>query len=74
MKKYTRKQLLQALGDCQGLFGELRNVVQNDRSLNRVAQAVGLCDSGFEFCIKVLSTEPPVEGTLLGKINRTDFV
>jgi hypothetical protein len=73
-KKYSRKQLLQALADCQGLFGELRNVVQNDRSPNRNAQAVGLCDSGFEFCLKVLSTEDPVEGTLLGKVDRRDFV
>lgn len=74
MARYSRKQLLQALGDCQGLFGELKNVVQNDRSPNRVAQGVGLCDTGFEFCLKVLSEEPPVEGSLLGKVDRKDFV
>lgn len=62
--KYTRKQLIIALGDCQQLFGQISSAA-SDRNPNRAADIDKLTKSGFELCIAVRSTEPPISGTLL---------
>lgn len=70
--KYTRKQLLQALGDCQSLFGQLQNVARNDRGMNRAAQIDRITTFGFENCLAVLGTEDPVAGSLFGACDISD--
>jgi len=68
-KKLTRKQLMQALGDRQSLFGQIQSAA-SDKNPNRAAEIDGLCKVGFEFCVEVLSTEPPVQGSLIGKYEK----
>lgn len=62
--KYTRKQLLIALGDCQSLFGRITGAA-SDRNPNRAEDIENLTSQGFQLCLKIRSSEPPIEGTLL---------
>ena len=62
--KYTRKQLLIALGDCQDLFGQISSAA-SDRNPNRAADIERLTAKGFKLCVDVRSADPPVTGTLL---------
>jgi hypothetical protein len=64
--KYTRKQLLIALGDCQSLFGRIA-AAAGDRNPNRAADLETLTRQGFNLCLKIRNTEPPIGGTLLDK-------
>lgn len=73
VKRYSRKQLLQALGDCQNLFGQIQ-ALNHDRNPNRAAQVEAATKFGFESCVKVLSTEPPVEGTVFGRFDKTGIM
>lgn len=62
--KYTRKQLLIALGDCQTLFGQIA-AAASDRNPHRASDIERLTTKGFDLCLTVRNTEPPIEGTLL---------
>lgn len=62
--KYTRKQLIIALGDCQQLFG-LIAAAASDRNPNRAADIEKLTKQGFELCLMVRNQDPPISGTLL---------
>jgi hypothetical protein len=70
-KKPSRKQLLDALGECQNLFGEIKNTAYEDRpsrpgedmqgNNDRAGKIRRLCDQGFELTLRMRSFDPPTD-------------
>lgn len=58
-RKPSRKQLLEALGKCQDLFGKIEGAYQNDRAHDRAGRVVNACRAGFDLCIAALEWDPP---------------
>jgi hypothetical protein len=59
MKTPTKRELLTALRECQGLFGSIEAAYQNDRASNRADRLLPLCKQGFDLCIDILGHFPP---------------
>ena len=58
-RKPNRQALLRTLTEVQGLVGEARNEVHNDRNPERAAAVDRLLAKAFDLCVDATSEDPP---------------
>lgn len=59
-KKPTRKELVAAIQELQGLIGRAKGAAWNDRNPNRMADIQIPLEQAFDLCVESLSFEPPL--------------